>query len=885
MESKRDGLSKRETTNEEFKASLVNDVFGQDTNGKVQIDKVLLLIWQFRDDPIVVGFVAQFVAKYSARRDVFDGIEFYLPQLVHMIIHLEANWDDAVLESFALVISQHSLHFALQLNWILQGALEDYQPETKEGLLNLTYNALYYSRCVKLLSNIERCVVFGTPRASELLKLYEKGDISKHEFELLNLADRRFNADQLTKVNVSGGDRQLIAGWLLYKRRVRKSSCRRKSWKSRYFTASDRMLYCYRDSPDNGGELIRSMPLDGAKVSVVKRKYQNMFEVQNHDYCFTMRSTSASDAIQWVKMLQDEANCDSLFGDPLLTSSNGNIGDDSISTNNLKPSQKVRYDFYRGERNFIRDLCDVAEKLRFEERSERKVLAPGLMKIVKIPECSYLPMCNSTHAWRCVVGVMANDTRVANTKERCPVFMYFLTSRGEGGESDPIDVATYMNKRFERIASSTGLTESVLKEEENVVVNAENGVVDAENLRAELNDSKGNRQLKQFLKDNVHHAIPKSLMRRIKRKAFRDSSRAFRDSSRKDGSALQKFSSLSSVRILNMQKSNDEIVENDNVSDIAEEVISQQSLELAKEVICGETWAERSQRMLTDAKKQGMVKGNDTTAEIVGFIAKSNDDLRQEVFVMQMIHFYKSVMATEGLPIYLYTYRILSTSKTTGLIEIVQNATSIDGLKKSSNYPSKGGLLAYFHKVYGGEEAMSFKVAQRNFMLSLVGYSLISYLLGLKDRHNGNIMISIQGHLIFIDFGFAMGMAPGHACSLEKAPFKLVQDYMDVMGGKKSACFEEFKRLFVAGFEAARKNSQIALGLIEIMMYKSNFPCFSGSRYGGGVAIKNFEKKLMLAVPDHKIKKKVLALIKAAKCATGTILYDKFQYHSNGYLP
>lgn len=169
-------------------------------------------------------------------------------------------------------------------------------------------------------------------------------------------------------------------------------------------------------------------------------------------------------------------------------------------------------------------------------------------------------------------------------------------------------------------------------------------------------------------------------------------------------------------------------------------------------------------------------------------------------------------------------------------------------------------------------------------MHSLVGYSLVSYLLGLKDRHNGNIMISIQGHLVFIDFGFAMGMAPGHAFSLEKAPFKLVQEYIDVMGGEKSACFEEFKRLFVAGFVAARKKAQIALGLIEIMMYKSNFPCFSGKRYGGGVAVKNFEKRLMLGVPDHKVKKKILALINAAKCAKGTVLYDTFQYHSNGIL-
>ncbi len=80
----------------------------------------MMLIWQFRDDPSVVQFMAQFVTQYAGRRDVFDGIEFYLPQLAHMIIHLEAHWDDAILERFALVSLNkkciHSLFIFLNLS-------------------------------------------------------------------------------------------------------------------------------------------------------------------------------------------------------------------------------------------------------------------------------------------------------------------------------------------------------------------------------------------------------------------------------------------------------------------------------------------------------------------------------------------------------------------------------------------------------------------------------------------------------------------------------------------------------------------------------------------------------------------------------------------------
>merc|ERR1712232_1120069 len=49
---------------------------------------------------------------------------------------------------------------------------------------------------------------------------------------------------------------------------------------------------------------------------------------------------------------------------------------------------------------------------------------------------------------------------------------------------------------------------------------------------------------------------------------------------------------------------------------------------------------------------------------------------------------------------------------------------------------------------------------------------------------------------------------------------------------------------------------------VEIMMYQSKYPCFSGRRYGGGQALHGFRKRLMLDVPEYMVEKKVKALIK-----------------------
>ena len=41
-------------------------------------------------------------------------------------------------------------------------------------------------------------------------------------------------------------------------------------------------------------------------------------------------------------------------------------------------------------------------------------------------------------------------------------------------------------------------------------------------------------------------------------------------------------------------------------------------------------------------------------------------------------------------------------------------------------------------------------------------------------------MIDLEGHIIHIDFGFVFGLAPGKAFSMEKAPWKLTVEMVEV---------------------------------------------------------------------------------------------------------
>ena len=91
----------------------------------------------------------------------------------------------------------------------------------------------------------------------------------------------------------------------------------------------------------------------------------------------------------------------------------------------------------------------------------------------------------------------------------------------------------------------------------------------------------------------------------------------------------------------------------------------------------------------------------------------------------------------------------------------------------------------------------------------------------LVVRHNGNILLNSEGHLIHIDFGFILSTSPRNL-GFETSPFKLTPEFVEVMGGLGSDMFEYFKILILQGLIAARKHMDRILNLVEIMRSGSN---------------------------------------------------------------
>ena len=211
----------------------------------------------------------------------------------------------------------------------------------------------------------------------------------------------------------------------------------------------------------------------------------------------------------------------------------------------------------------------------------------------------------------------------------------------------------------------------------------------------------------------------------------------------------------------------------------------------------GEKWLDISEKIKSESQYR-----NFPSHCIKSFIAKADDDLRQESLSMQLIKIMCAIFEKANIPLQLRTYEIIITSKNSGLIEFIPDSISIDGLKKKTNTD----LNTFYREFFSHH----FKEAQNNFVESLAGYSLLTYILNLKDRHNGNIMIDMKGRIIHIDFGFILGISPGNV-GFETAPFKMTKEYVNLLDGiiNSSYC-SSFPLLFIL-FDASFVRGTISL--------------------------------------------------------------------------
>ena len=197
-------------------------------------------------------------------------------------------------------------------------------------------------------------------------------------------------------------------------------------------------------------------------------------------------------------------------------------------------------------------------------------------------------------------------------------------------------------------------------------------------------------------------------------------------------------------------------------------------------------------------------------------IFKTGDDLRQDQLVIQVIALMDRLLRKENLDLKLSPYRILATSSNAGAVQFVP---SMSLQAASTKY--KGSILAYLRANNPDTTAdLGIRVSTMDtYVKSCAGYCVITYLLGVGDRHLDNLLLAPDGHFFHADFGYILGRDP--------KPFapqmKLCKEMVEGMGSSNSAHYAAFKSYCFTAYTTLRKSSNLILNLFSLMV-DANIP-------------------------------------------------------------
>ncbi|KAG2788750.1 hypothetical protein PC129_g10683 [Phytophthora cactorum] len=529
-----------------------------------------------------------------------------------------------------------------------------------------------------------------------------------------------------------------------------------------------------------------------------------------------------------------------------------------------KPAQHIFSDEVRLVR-FLVDLCTYLKE-NISEPSLRKKQLPALLqemlrgKHIR-PEAA-LPLSGAMGHPHRVVNVLTNEGTVFSTKARAPTLVFFeiiASSLGCDGESRELDSRPNHDSEVDALVDAA-VKMDLLEPEQQEILNYLDGetvgTYVADLIPVSRNDSQASLRssISEDL-DRLSTVLPAGCTPLGEKTGFSDESDGFEA----------------------------EEVSGGDGTDTRDSLDSGNSSQVAKCPFFGERFADTQKRI----HEESTFSRFDGWA-LAPVIAKSFDDMRQEVFVLQGLKLFQLIFRKHNLNLWMRYYSIVCAGKDCGLLEVITDAQSLDGLKKKGNKISGVGtsLPIIFERacgrdpITGEHDPVRLERARANFISSMAAYSLFSYIFLVKDRHNGNIMLDTEGHVVHIDFGFVLGIAPGNTFSLETAPFKLTPEMVEIMGGEG---FDHYRQLVAQGLLALHLEAQQLLSLVYLSSKDSCFPCFKDRSRAR--IVRRLSRRLCIGWTVQDVERTAARIVDKSNGHRGTRQYDWFQKISNGILP
>lgn len=152
----------------------------------------------------------------------------------------------------------------------------------------------------------------------------------------------------------------------------------------------------------------------------------------------------------------------------------------------------------------------------------------------------------------------------------------------------------------------------------------------------------------------------------------------------------------------------------------------------------------------------------------------------------------------------------MALTQTDGIMEFVPDSYAVSAIL--SEYKTIQNFLKKFNPDPREPYEISAK-AMDTFVKSTAASCVVTYILGIGDRHLDNIMVTKQGQLFHIDFGFIFGQDPKPL----PPPFRFTREMADGMGGESSEMYAKFKGYCCQAYNWLRKSANLILNMLSLM--------------------------------------------------------------------
>lgn len=244
----------------------------------------------------------------------------------------------------------------------------------------------------------------------------------------------------------------------------------------------------------------------------------------------------------------------------------------------------------------------------------------------------------------------------------------------------------------------------------------------------------------------------------------------------------------------------------------------------------------------------------------VGRIMFKREDVRKDYYTLAVVKLMHNLVKNSGLPeVDLVTYNVVPTTPTTGFIQMVEKADTLGNILRQGKTIS--------NQLHQNNENATFGAIHQRYTNTLAFWTVVTYLLGVGDRHHDNIMMTTDGRIFHIDYGYVLG----HDAKPLVPSIRMDYNLIEGMGG--SANYElRFKELCSLYFVELRKYAPLIFS--AMLCFANVKPPIVGYKFTEEYIRSHVVDRFLLGQTEDEAKDSIMTLIEFSKDSFARVISD-----------